>query len=272
MDDRNSIPESTLRGALRLAALLLVTLILLPLCAIILLGASAFGRSARENCVMALTPAFSYLVAASIGLRISVIGRRDPRARVFVGNHVTYLDILVAGAGVGGVFVSRHDVKDWPVIGLFARLAGTVFIDRRSLHSAVESAADVSERIGRGVRIALFPEGGTTGGLSVGPFKPFLFNTLAGSGALVQPFTINYTMLGSRRLTEEQRSLVYWFDPAPSFPAHGWRLLKLPRTSVTITFGEPVAAPTETGKDAAREFAERLREQVAARLEPLPPA
>lgn len=270
MADRNHIPASALRGALRLTELLAVTLIFLPFCTLALAVAAIFGRRARERAVMALTPWFCHAMAAGMGMRIRVIGTRDDRVRVFVGNHVTYLDILVAGAAVGGVFVSRHDVKDWPVIGLFARLAGTIFLDRRSLRSAVISAEEVTARIGRDVRIALFPEGGTTGGLGVGPFKPFLFGSVAGTGVLVQPFTINYESIGKYALTKERRELIYWYDPAPSFSSHGWRLLTLPPVTVSLTFGEPIAAPDASEKEVLREFGEELRRRVAERLLPLP--
>jgi 1-acyl-sn-glycerol-3-phosphate acyltransferase len=247
-----------------------MTLVLLPFSAITLFITSMFGRDARERMVMRLTPPVLGALAAAMGLRITIAGRRDPRVKIFVGNHVSYLDILVAGIGVGGVFVSRHDVKDWPVIGLFARLAGTVFLDRRSLRSAIASSADIGERVSRGVRIALFPEGGTTGGLGVGGFRAFLFGSIAGSDTLVQPFTIRYERLGRHPLTRENRDMVYWFDPAPSFPSHGWRLLKLPILHVRLTFQEPVPAPATAEKESLREFGELLRSRVAAGLEPLP--
>ncbi len=269
MSRSSELPSSLLRGVLRLALLLVLVLLLLPFCAIVLGGTSLFGARIRERAVMALTSPVCRLLALGLGMRIRVIGRRDPRAGVFVGNHVSYLDILVAATGVGGVFVSRHDVKDWPVIGLFARLAGTVFLDRRSLRSAIASSADVDERVRRGVRSAIFPEGGTTGGMGVGGFKAFLFGSIAGTGTLAQPFTINYPRLGEYPLTAANRELVYWFDPAPSFTSHGWRLLKLPSLEATITFHDPVPAPSTAGKEELRSFTELLRSRVAAGLIPL---
>ena len=141
-----SIPQSTPRAIARLLLLIVVILVLIPFCTLVIFAAGLAGERARYRVVLALTPVVCGLMAWAIGLRVKVAGHRSPQALIFVGNHVTYLDILVAGVGVGGVFVSRHDVKNWPVIGIFARLAGTVFLDRSSLRSAIQSSAGIMER------------------------------------------------------------------------------------------------------------------------------
>ncbi|HVZ40856.1 MAG TPA: lysophospholipid acyltransferase family protein [Candidatus Kapabacteria bacterium] len=259
------IQESALRGAVRLLLLLLASVALLVLTSIPIALASLGGRRARFKVVLALTPLFGHVMAFCCGLHVRVVGKRQRDALVFVGNHVGYLDILVATIGVGGVFVSRHDVKDWPVIGLFARLAGTVFIDRSSIRSAVESSAGLAERAREGVRIALFPEGGTSSGDTVRDFKPFLFGAVSAAGFIVQPYVIHYTHIGNVPLTPENRNLVYWYDPAPPFHTHGWRMLKLPSVHATITFLEPVAPPRlESPRESARALAELLHQRVGS--------
>ena len=269
MNSIDRIPQSTLRAVLRLILLMVAVLLLLPSLAIILTAAGIAGSTRRTRMVMALTPPFSRIMARVIGLRVRVEGSRDREARVFVANHVSYTDILVAGIAAGGVFVSRHDVKNWPVIGLFARLAGTVFIDRRSIQSAIASSSGIVERAHQGIRIALFPEGGTTAGEGVGNFKPFLFSAICASGFVVQPITINYTHIGDIPVTSATKGLIYWYDPAPSFTAHGWRLLKLRSVRVTATFHEPVRPPHAGDNAAVREFAELLHDRVADGLHSL---
>jgi 1-acyl-sn-glycerol-3-phosphate acyltransferase len=259
----SSLPQSTTRAVVRIVALVVALLVLLPVCATIITLAGIGGSRARFRVVMLLTPLFCGTVAAAIGLRVTVRGTRDPKAMIFVGNHVSYLDILVAGIGVGGVFVSRHDVKDWPVIGLFARLAGTVFLDRSSLRSAVVSSAGIVERAGQGIRIALFPEGRTSPGVTVGEFKPFLFGAITESRFPVQPFTIRYTHIGRAPIDESNKSLVYWYDPSPELDTHGWTLLKLRYVHATITFDETLVPPPTADKHTVRAFAEELQRRVA---------
>jgi len=267
MNSTEKIPQSTARAVLRLICLIVAVLLLLPLLTVIITAAGIGGSVVRYRVVMALTPPFCWLMGSIIGLRIRYQGRRSEQARIFVANHVGYTDILVAGSAVGGVFVSRHDVKDWPLIGLFARLAGTVFIDRSSIRSAISSSSGIVERARQGIRIALFPEGGTTSGEGVGSFKPFLFSAMCASGFTVQPLTIRYTHIGDIPITPSNKTLVYWFDPAPSFTSHGWQLLKLPNVTVVVTFNEPVPTPPYTDASAVRAFTELLRERVAGGLE-----
>jgi len=259
------VPQSTFRAVARLAALLVTVLPMIPLCTLIVLAAGVAGSRARYRMVMALTPIVCGTIAALVGLRVRIAGRRSDHALIFVGNHVTYLDILTAGVGVGGVFVSRHDVKQWPVIGIFARLAGTVFLDRSSLRSAVASSDGVLERAEQGIRITIFPEGVTTSG-AMAPFRPFLFSAVARGNFPVQPFTIRYTHIGGQSVGEANKDLVYWYDPAPGLDVHGWRLLKLPYVRATITFHEVVAPPHSSEKGVVREFAEELQRRVAAGL------
>lgn len=263
----NQIAGSTLRAALRLLLLLILVGITVPFCAVVLTVAGIGGKRRRYRLVQMLTPIVCGAFARGVGLRIEVRGRRDPGVRLFVGNHVTYLDILVAAVGVGGVFVSRHDVKKWPVIGIFAKLAGTVFLDRRSLRSAISSSEGLVERAREGIRIIFFPEGGTTSGEGVGEFRPFLFGATVAAGLSVQPFTIRYRSIGKVPVVRDNHQLLYWYDPAPDLSTHGWRLLGFRNIHVTLEYHEPIAPPVADGdKNAVRAYAEALRSSVKSGL------
>jgi 1-acyl-sn-glycerol-3-phosphate acyltransferase len=242
--------------------LLLSTLLVLPLCTLLVLGASAFGPRARYDLVMALTPWFCRWILLGFGVRLKLDGRRSREAHVFVSNHLSYLDIFIAGAAIGGVFVSRHDLKDWPGIGWFAQLAGTVFIDRSSLRSAITSSEGIVFRVRQGARITLFPEGRIPEDGQIADFKPFLLGAVAQEGLTVQPFTIVYTHLGREPVTAANHHLVYWNDPTVPLPRHAWRLMKLPFIRARVVFGQP-AMPAGADKRAVREFTEQLRDAVA---------
>ncbi len=264
------VPSNTLRAGVRLVLLILASLVLFPVCGLIIVSAGLFGSRVRYRVVTALTGPFCRLFAAIMGLRVSINGKRSTGAQIFVANHVTYLDILVAGIAASGVFVSRDDVKDWPVIGWFGRLAGTVFIDRTSLRSAIVSSRKVVQRAKEGIRVTFFPEGGTTGGEGVGKFKAFMFGGIVESGFTVQPFTILYTHIGKKPITVENHRLIYWYNPAPGFVSHGWYLLGLSSVSATVQFHQPLERPShEADNDAVREFAEEVRAIIAGTIPPL---
>lgn len=246
--------------------LLVSVLVILPAYVLALSIAGLFGMRARYAAVMVIKPIANRIWTRLFGVRTRVIGKRSAEANIFVSNHLSYLDIIMVGGAVGGVFVSRHDVKEWPVVGWFARLEGTVFIDRTSIRSAVESSAGILERARLGARITLFPEGGITPGREVSTFKPFLIAGITGAGLTVQPVTIDYTHIGPQPVTAATGSLIYWDDPDTPLQHHVWRLLGFPYIRATVTFHQPIVAPLTSDKVAIRTFTEKLREVVVSGL------
>ena len=254
------------RALVRLLLIIVSIIVILPVYMLIVMIAGLFGMRSRYAAVMIVKPITNSIWTRLFGVRRRIVGERSPDARIFVANHLSYLDIIVAGGAIGGVFVSRHDVKDWPVVGWFGRLEGTVFIDRTSIRSAVESSSGILERARLGARIILFPEGGITKGREVAPFKPFLISGITGAGLTVQPVTIDYTHIGRNPVTPGQGSLIYWDDPDTPLHKHLWRLLGFPYLRATITFHQPIVSPTTSDKAAVREFTEKLRDTVAGGL------
>lgn len=252
-----------LRALLRFTALIVSSAVLLPVCLLIAILAPLFGPRLHYRAVMFVTRWFTGYFGMLCGLRVKTEGTRHPAAAVFIGNHFSYLDILVVGSAVGSVFIAQHGIRHWPVIGWFARLAGTVFINRSSVRSASASANIIKTRAGYGVRMAFFPEGGikTTEG-ELGPFTAFLFGPVAESQLVVQPVAIGYAFIGKQRVTAQNFRQVYWCDHTP-FMRHGFRALGLPSIRVVVRFLNPAAPPPlGSGKDALRAYAAGLRSQV----------
>ncbi|SEL59014.1 lyso-ornithine lipid acyltransferase [Roseivivax marinus] len=112
-----------------------------------------------------------------------------------VANHVSWLDIFVLNAARPVTFVSKAEVEGWPGIGWLARATGTLFIrrDRREARAQADLFAD---RLARGERLLVFPEGTSTDGQRVLPFKPTLFQAFFDDrlrhAASVQPVSLRY--------------------------------------------------------------------------------
>jgi lyso-ornithine lipid O-acyltransferase len=97
-----------------------------------------------------------------------------PTSGLLVCNHLSYLDILVLGALAPAAFVAKREVKFWPILGLFATLAGTVFVDRRKRTRVGEATEKMEDLLKTGVVTVLFPEGTSSDGRTVLPFKSAL--------------------------------------------------------------------------------------------------
>lgn len=156
------------------------------------------GRLAGRP-VTAMGPAVVQVWAAqalrSLGLRYVQRGAPMRGGGAFVANHSSWIDIWALQRAAAPFLVSKAEVRDWPGVGLIGRAIGTMFIDRRPAQAKAQEA-ELLARLGRGDRMAIFPEGTSTDGQRILPFKSALFGVFfaqeLGQGVAVQPVTIRY--------------------------------------------------------------------------------
>jgi 1-acyl-sn-glycerol-3-phosphate acyltransferase len=171
----------TLRAARR------ITLAALVLTALPILALPLPGRLAarRQYCRMMLR---------CLGIRMKVTGDRvrNLTGLLVVSNHVSWVDVFAIGAVLPGSFVARADLIDWPAVGLAARLANIIPIERRSLRQLPAVVQSVVDRLRRGHIVIAFPEGTTHCGLDHGDFRPALFQAAIDAARPVQPLRLSY--------------------------------------------------------------------------------
>ena len=130
----------------------------------------------------------------AMGLDVHVEGEPLGRDVLYVANHVSWLDILALGGATPTGFVSKDDVSGWPLVGMLARIGGTIFIDRESRRAVRGQADQLGQALGAHRPIVLFPEGTTNDGRTLFPFRAALFASVAPPppGIRVQPVAIDY--------------------------------------------------------------------------------
>lgn len=186
-----------------------------------------------------------YGTCRMLGLDITTIGRPYIGAPVlFTSNHVSYLDILVLGAQADMTFVAKHEIADWPLIGFLAKLARTEFISREAALARAQFQV-LTERLAGGENLMLFPEGTSTNGETVLPFKSSLFAVAYAARevqeTMVQPVTVAYTRLkGGAALYGDLRD-IYAFHGKMSLRAHLKSVMERPGVEVEVRFHEPVS-------------------------------
>lgn len=166
-------------------------------------------------------------------VRLEVIGERElvgpaTSSRMVVCNHRSAIDISAMLATFGGHMVSRHDIANWPVIGLAAKSVGTVFVDRSSARSGMAAIRAMKELLTQGESITVFPEGTTFAGDEVRPFHPGAFVAVAGTGAPLIPTGIAY---------QSGAETAYFNE---TFVHHLGKIAKAPPTRVTLAVGSPI--------------------------------
>ena len=219
--------------------------------------------------------AWHRLVTKLLGLRIHVHGRlAAQRPLLIVANHISWTDIMVLGSLAEVHFIAKSEVAGWPLMGTFARMQRSVFVERGERRSAGKQAGEVAARLSGGDPMVLFAEGTTGDGNAMLPFKSTLFGAAhmalqaAGEGGTVaiQPVAIAYTRLHGLPMGRRMRSRAAWIGDQDLVP-HLLALLRDGAIELEVHFGEPVEFSAGTNrKEVAREVERRVREMMAAAL------
>lgn len=159
---------------------------------------------------------------------------------MFVANHASYLDVFVLGSLVSGYFVAKADVARWPVFGKLAGLQNTIFIERDP-RRAVDQIETLKQRMREPSNLIVFPEGTSTEGTQVRPFRPTLFAAVleVEQPVQVQPVSIAYLDYDGEPMLPADRDFYAWYLPMTFLP-HFVNALGLRRARVEVTFHEPL--------------------------------
>jgi 1-acyl-sn-glycerol-3-phosphate acyltransferase len=183
------------------------------------------------------------------GVDVRLSGRVPAGPHVVVCNHLSYLDPLVVSAAVPCVSIAKGETARWPIIGPGLRALGVVFVRREDPHSGAVALRRAWRALASGVSVLNFPEGTTSDGRRVYPFRRGMFGVAILAGVPVLPLRIAY---------EDDR--VPWFGGA-TFAPHYWKLAGADRIGVHVRMGDAVRPrPAES----ARDLASRVREAVVS--------
>lgn len=111
---------------------------------------------------------------------------------LFVSNHISWLDIWVLKHLHHLHFVAKSDIRGWPVIGWLATQTGTLFIERERRSDTRRALQEIEQALSLDENLCFFPEGTTTDGTRLLPFKPSLFQAALNTHARIQPLAIRY--------------------------------------------------------------------------------
>ena len=207
-----------------------------------------------------LTRRWARGMARIIGMRLEVVGSIPTERGLIITNHLSYVDIVALWSAVPGLFVSTHQVSRWPFIGVFARTAGSLFIDRDHASDAHRSISLISEAIEAGNHVILFAEGTTSMGSEVLPLHPPLLEAAIRTGTAVSCGDIGYQVEPGQ--IPAHLSICWWGDM--TFYDHLYALFRMPSFRARIEFlEEPVEAPNR------KILAKAARELISQNFRPV---
>lgn len=230
-------PLALARALIRLPLLLVVTLAFLLGWGILALWPR--GREGRVALRRGVSRRWAASMCRVLGARIQVLGELPAGPGFLITNHVSYLDIPVLMSLTGCRFVSKDEIANWPFIGWLARAAGTLFVRRgNGGRDADVTLQGMARALADGDLVVFFPEGTTSPGERILPFRSGLLSLPARDGHPVYPAALVYESRDPE--VDPGLGLAWWGNQ--SLLPHVWRLVCMPGFTVRIAVAHAVEA------------------------------
>jgi 1-acyl-sn-glycerol-3-phosphate acyltransferase len=176
-----------------------------------------------------------------------------PQRGLLVSNHLSYLDILVISSITPAVFVSKAEVRQWPLFGWLAALAGTVFVNRERRTQVGKTNLEIEQALAEDALVTLFPEGTSSNGKQLLPFKTSLLEPVAQNSHHIALCCLHYELTDG----DASNDVCYWGDH--SFFPHLVKLIGKRSIHAEVRFGTFKKETTDR-----KELARQLYDAVAA--------
>jgi 1-acyl-sn-glycerol-3-phosphate acyltransferase len=235
------------RATRRILLILLWTVGCMPVQALAIWGMRLFGRRPA----VAIARAYHAVLCRIGGIRVKVAGAppatTSARPVVFIANHSSWADILVLGGTLEACFVSKAEVGTWPLIRTVAKLGRTIFVSRRRSETGRERD-ELASRLAAGDSIILFPEGTTSDGGRVLPFRSALLGMVEtggvrGEGPVIQPVSLVFDRLDGLPVGYMNRAHFAWYGDM-AIAGHAWQVLSRRSSGATVLL-HPALEPAD---------------------------
>lgn len=200
---------------------------------------------ARREMRLAIRARWCRTVLRVLGVELHVHGTLPAGCRLVVANHISWLDTFVIGAVLPCWFVSKSEMRAWPVVGWIAATNETLFLRRRSARAVYRINAEIRQKFDALQSVVVFPEGTTTDGTSVLEFYPALFQPAIDRGQPVLPLAISYRDHAGATAT----GIAYINDDSLWVSVRA--VLDAPRTHATLAVASDATSALSTLSDGA---------------------
>ena len=254
---------------LKLAAFLSLWVVFFVLVAIVHLWISILGLPNRWKILSRLNRNYTLLLRLILNIKVTIAGDEGQLERggyVVIANHVSYVDGIVLGSIFPIVFVSKREVKKWPIVGQWNVLCGTIFINRQRKNEVGALVREMTRKLRQEANILLFPEGTSTNGEKMLPFQTVPLAAPLRSRSIIVPVTLAYTTIDEQPVTAANRDFVYWYGDM-DFVTHFWDLLGRRGVEVLVTLQPKIECFRYADNSAGRKkLAEDCYNRVLGRV------
>lgn len=211
---------------------------------------------------------FHKYVLRAFGIKVKIKGTRKTNVPLIIAaNHLSWLDIMVIGASFPCYFVAKSDIASWPIFGFLAKIQNTIFVNRKARGSEINSQVNaLSDALNKKKTIILFPEGTTSDGNKILPFKSALLAAAKESDTYtpyIQPLCIRYNSVAGMPTHRQQKPFIAWYGDMDLMP-HVKEILAQSPITVELKFGDSFLFSEFESRQQASKFLEENMRQIYA--------
>lgn len=200
----------------------------------------------------------------AMNFELEVIGYDEKRMAeqnfLMIGNHMSYVDILVTSSVEPIVFVTSVDMGETAFLGQMAELGGSIFVERRNRSQIGRDLGVIADTLRSGFNVMIYPEGTSSDGQKLLPFKKSLFMSAVEAETDILPVCLKYVEIDGEPFGPENAHKVCWYGDM-TFAPHFLQMLKLKRVKAELHFLEPIKVTKESTR---HELAEKAYNAIHA--------
>lgn len=205
-----------------------------------------------------ITSFFADLALKTLGVKIRIVdekGIRGFNSAFIVSNHLSYLDIFMISSLIPSVFIAGIDgVQENFLIGTVTKLSGSIFVERKTRNRLSNDIRAISDVLPHDINLVLYPEGTTTNGEGVLPFKSSLLLPAVEAHMDVVTLCFKYRKINGNDIDESNRDVVYFYGDMKFFP-HVFRLMTMDSIEIDLYFTDLISAGEYSDRKHLRDIA-----------------
>lgn len=183
-----------------------------------------------------------------------------------VGNHLGILDIFFINSLRPCLFVTSVEMKNTPFLGWICEVGGCLYVERRSRANMAKEIADMRTALAQGFNVVIYPEGTSTDGSLILPFKKTIMTSAAAGSVPIKPVVQNYLEVNGEPMSHKWRDYVCWYGDETFAPAL-LRMLSLKSLTVQLEFLDEIVVDSE---DQRRQVAAAAEGMIRSKYKPIP--
>lgn len=194
-----------------------------------------FSPFFRRVLISHITSLCSKAILWTLNIKTEVEGELPPPGALVVGNHMSYIDILIFISHFKTLFVTSVDMKHRLFLGQITMLGGCLYVERRNPQNLKNELKNLKRFFEKGLTVCIFPEGTSSDGKEVLPFKKSLFQIALETGCPVKPVVLNYMTVEGKAFSRENHDKLCWYNGGKAFGPHILGLFSMKSAKAKLT-------------------------------------